>query len=81
MDKHVDKHRVEVMKARDVPVSLLDRMFERSAFDILEWLPIGQLLAGMSVIRHGEGLYYPELVDDMAKVYITPSWWTVQEMQ
>lgn len=44
-DNYVHKFRVEAMKLRDLPVSLLSQIFERGAFDILERLPIGQVLA------------------------------------
>ena len=44
-NSYVHAFRVEVVKMRDLPVSLLDQLFERGAFDILERLPIGQVLA------------------------------------
>ena len=44
-DGHVKKFRVETVKMRDLPVILLDRLFERGVFDILERLSIGEVLA------------------------------------
>ena len=43
-DEYVKGFRMEVVKMRDLPVNLLDRVFERGAFDILERLPIGEVL-------------------------------------
>ena len=68
--KYVHKFRVEVMKARDLPISLLDQVFERGAFDILERLPIGQVLAVRNMhclddFRDGEYVSdYQEMLDD-----------------
>ena len=44
-DQYVQEYRVEVKKFRDLPVSLLNRMFDRGAFDLLERLTIGEVLA------------------------------------
>ncbi len=43
--KYVHGFRVEVVKLRDLPVSLLNRIFERGPFDLLERLSIGEVLA------------------------------------
>lgn len=44
-DPYVRAFRVEVMKMRDLPVSLLQLVFEDGAFDLLERLSIGEVLA------------------------------------
>ena len=69
-DKYIHKFRVEVVKACDIPVPLLNRMFERGAFDILERLPIGQVLALHNMycsddFQEGDEVStYQEMLDD-----------------
>lgn len=69
-DKYVHGFRVEVVKMRNLPVNLLDRLFERGAFDILERLSIGQVLAVRNMhctdgFRDGEDVStYQEMLDD-----------------
>ena len=69
-DTYVHEYRVEVIKARDLPVPLLDQVFERGAFDILERLPIGQVLAVRNMhcsdhFQDGESVStYQEMLDD-----------------
>ena len=43
--QNVHQFHVQVMKLRDLPVSLIGGLFERDAFDLLERLPIGEVLA------------------------------------
>lgn len=69
-DKYVKGFRVEVVKLRDLPVSLLNQVFERGAFDLLERLPIGQVLAVRNMhctdeFQEGEDVStYREMLDD-----------------
>lgn len=69
-DRHVQDFRVEVMKLRDLPVRLLDRLFDRGAFDLLERLSIGQVLVPRNMhitddFLEGYGVSsYQEMVDD-----------------
>ena len=69
-DKYVRDFRVEIVKMRDLPVSLLDQVFERGAFDLLERLPIGQVLAVRNMhctddFQDGEEVStYQEMLDD-----------------
>lgn len=69
-DRYVKGFRVEVMKMRDLPVNLLNHLFERSAFDLLERLSIGQVLAVRNMhctdeFQHGEYVStYQEMLDD-----------------
>jgi hypothetical protein len=69
-NKYVRNHRVEVVKARDLPVSLLNMVFERGAFDILERLTIGEVLAVRNMhckddFQNGDEIStYQEMLDD-----------------
>ncbi|MBR1707608.1 MAG: hypothetical protein IJ719_02115 [Clostridia bacterium] len=45
----IPNFRMEVMKLRDLPVELLNHVFDRSPFDILERLPLNQVLAARSM--------------------------------
>ncbi len=69
-DEDVYNFRVEVVKMRDLPVEILDWLFDRSAFDILERLPIGQVLAVRDMhceddFQDGdEPSTYQEMLDD-----------------
>ena len=69
-DKYVKGFRVEVKKFRDLPVSLLNRVFDRGAFDLLERLPIGEVLAVTNMhcgdsFQVGEDVStYQEMLDD-----------------
>ena len=61
---------VEVVKLRDLPVPLLNRVFEGRAFDLLERLSIGQVLAVRNMhlrddFQTGQGVStYQEMLDD-----------------
>ena len=48
-DEYVHKFRVEVTKARDLPMSVLNRIFDRGAFDILERLTVAEVLAARNM--------------------------------
>ncbi len=69
-DAYVHEFRVKVMKAHDLPVSLLNQMFERGAFDILERLTIGQVLTVHNMTCEDESQKgdvvstYQEMLDD-----------------
>ena len=69
-DEFVHGFRVEVVKMRDLPVEMMNRLFERGAFDILERLSIGEVLAvrNMSLadsFQDGEQVSgYQEMLDD-----------------
>ena len=69
-DNYIHKFRVEVMKACDIPVPLLNQMFERGAFDILERLTIGEVLALHNMtceddFQEGDEVStYQEMLDD-----------------
>ena len=43
--EYIKKFSVEVKKLRDLPVNLLNQVFERGTFDLLERLSIGEVLA------------------------------------
>lgn len=67
---YIHKFRVEIVKLRDLPVNLLNYVFERGAFDILERLSIGQVLAVRNMtltddFQDGENVStYQEMLDD-----------------
>lgn len=69
-NKYVHKFRVEVMKMRELPVKLLNQVFEGNAFDILERLSIGQVLAVRNMhcsddFQYGENVStYEDMLDD-----------------
>ena len=69
-DKYVQAFRVEVMKMRDLPVSLLNWIFDRGAFDLLERLSIGEVLAVRNMhctddFQDGDEVStYQEMLDD-----------------
>ncbi len=72
-DPDAKEYRVEVKKLRDLPVHLLDRVFDRSAFDLLERLGIGEVLACknmhcMDDYQEDDGpSTYQEMLDDGMK--------------
>lgn len=69
-NSYIHKYRVEVTKARDLPLSLLNQLFERNAFDILERLPIGEVLTVRNMhwlddFQDGDSIStYQEMLDD-----------------
>lgn len=69
-DDRVRGFRVEVVKLRDLPVPMLNRIFERRAFDLLERLSIGEVLALRNMhctddFQTGEDVStYQEMLDD-----------------
>ena len=68
--EHISKFKVEVMKLRDFPLDLLNRTFERSPFDLLERLTIGEVLAVRNMhctdhFQDGEKICsFQEMLDD-----------------
>ena len=69
-DEFVKGFRVEVVKLRDLPIDLLSRVFDRGAFDLLERLPIGEVLTVSNMhckddYQSGEDVStYQEMLDD-----------------
>lgn len=68
--KHVKNYRVELKSLRELPLSLLNQLFPGSAFNILERLSIGEVLAARNMhltdaFRHGEEpSTYQQMLDD-----------------
>ncbi len=68
--KHVKNYRVEFKNLRELPLSILNQLFPGSAFNILERLSIGEVLAARNMhltdaFRHGEEpSTYQQMLDD-----------------
>ena len=68
--KHVKNYRVEFKSLRELPLSILNQLFPGSAFNILERLSIGEVLAARNMhltdaFRHGEEpSTYQQMLDD-----------------
>ena len=68
--KHVKNYRVEIKSLRELPLSILNQLFPGSAFNILERLSIGEVLAARNMhltdaFRHGEEpSTYQQMLDD-----------------